>query len=101
MERVPIKDAFRDSLCAELGLLPADPVRTLANIEEGDLNDAKKAVKVGDVALTAAQRGKVGSAWRTARLAAKLDKSTAELEPDKKEAVNAAQAKLALLKGTS
>ena len=88
---VPIKDAFRDAVCTELGVAVGDPVRTLANVEEGDLNDAKKTIKIGDRALNAAKRGKVGSAWRTSRLAAELQKTTAETETEKKEATTAAK----------
>ena len=82
---VPIKDAFREAVCTELRVAVGDPVRTLANIDEGDLNDAKKTIKIGERVLNAAERGKVGSAWRTSRLAAKMEKTTAETETEKKE----------------
>ena len=95
---VPIKDAFREAVCTELGVAAGDPVRTLANIDEGDLHDAKKTIKIGERALNAAERGKVGSAWRTSRLAAKMEKTTAETETGKKEAITAAKEKLVLLK---
>ena len=67
MDWVPIKGDFLTAACTELGVDLADPVRTLANIDEKDLDEVKKSLKVGERALNAAERGKLGSAWRTAR----------------------------------
>ena len=94
---VPVSEELAGVLCTHLGRVPGDPVRTLANVDEDDIQEAKK-LKIGERPLTAVEKGKVVSSWQTARLAAKLEKTTGQIDLEKQQVAEAAKEKLRLLK---
>ena len=98
---IPVPDDLAAALCAHLGCGLGDPVRTLAQVDEEDIMAARRDLKVGERPLNAVEKGKVVASWKTARLAAKVDKPAGEVEKEKAEAAEAVKTKLALLKRTS
>ena len=98
LEWVPLPEPFAVALCTALGCAAGDPVRALASIAEEDIEDTKKTMKIGDRLLNPVEKGKVVSSWRTARLAARMEKSSSQVDKEKEEATEAAKTKLALLK---
>ena len=71
---VPLADDLAGAVCAHLGCALGDPVRTLAQVDEEDVLAARGVIRVGERPLNAVEKGKVVASWKTARLAAKLDK---------------------------
>ena len=72
---VPMDAALAATFYAELGLEPAAPLRSLAAIEKEDLVEARSKMKLGDVALNAAAKGKVVTAWPVSRSPCELKRS--------------------------
>ena len=95
---VPVADNLAAAMCAHLGCAEGDPVRTLANTHEADVMAARSEIRVGERLLNAVEKGKVVASWKTARLAAKLDKPAGQVEKEKTEAAETAKTKVALLK---
>mgnify|MGYP000447372946 CR=1 FL=1 len=73
---VPMDAALAATFYAELGLEPGAPLRSLAAIDKDDLLEARSNMKLGGVALNAAAKGKVVTAWRVSRVALGVEKST-------------------------
>ena len=89
----PVATAFM----AGLGLAPESYPRTLADIDEDDIAEVKKATRVGEQPVNPALKGKLGAAWRIARMATGSLKTAAALAAEAKEAKDTEERKLAVL----
>ena len=84
LEWALIKGALEDVVAQHLGLEPAHPARALAAIDEADIAATKNELKINEVGLAPAAKGMVGSAWRAARIVAKVIKSQETLRGEVK-----------------
>ena len=70
-----IDGTLSEAVLAQLGVQLAHPVRTLAAIEEEeDITTAKATIRVDGNPLAPAAKGMLGSAWRAARVVARMAK---------------------------
>ena len=76
---------FATGLAGAFGVQPGEPLRVLAAIDEDDVADIKKTLKIAEAKLSPAQKGKVDVAWKTARIAAGVMMSS-EASAEKAEA---------------
>ena len=63
-----------EAVLAQRGVQLAHLVRTLAAVDEDDIDNANAAINVDGTPLAPAAKGMLGSAWRAARVVARMAK---------------------------
>ena len=100
-EWLPMSGPFKDESLKSIGISDTEPTRSLAEVEEEDIHTIRTTLKVGDRALSPAEKGKVVLAWRVARMAVGTVKTRAQIEKEeaklKEEADEKEKRKLAVL----
>ena len=89
LEWAVINGDFRTALLGALGIAGADPPRSLAGIDEEDITEVKRTLKLGDDLLRPGEKAKVVTAWRAARIITGAVKSQKQLQEEDIEAKKA------------
>ena len=83
LDWVPVASPVREAMLGALGLQEGSPVRILAGIDEEDVLALRSSLRIDGQPLTPAAKGIMGITWKTARLAAGLEKSREQVENEK------------------